>query len=120
MPRNGDGSSGICGSPLNNFLIERGTSAHAFGRDAALQGPKLRSAAKRCFSTIQSKTVGLVATITDYDGEATMLDSTHLRDGFVVTAFWKARPEETEAVARILQSFVPQAQNEAGVRAFLV
>ena len=49
-----------------------------------------------------------------------MLDNTHLRDGFVVTAFWKARPEETEAVAKILQRFVPQAQNEPGVRAFLV
>ena len=49
-----------------------------------------------------------------------MLDDTNLRDGFVVTAFWKARPEETDAVAGILRRFVPKAQREPGVKAFLI
>ena len=43
-----------------------------------------------------------------------------LRDGLVVTAFWEARPDETEAVAEILKRFMPQAQQEPGVRAFLI
>ena len=38
----------------------------------------------------------------------------------VVTAFWRAKPEELEAVAKILRRFVPQAQREPGVQAFLV
>jgi quinol monooxygenase YgiN len=50
----------------------------------------------------------------------TMLDDTQLRNGLVVTAFWTAKPEETEAITSILQRFVPQAQKEPGVRAFLV
>jgi hypothetical protein len=49
-----------------------------------------------------------------------MLDYTGLRNGLVVTAFWKAKPDETEAVAAILQRFMPQAQQEPGVRAFMI
>ena len=49
-----------------------------------------------------------------------MLDYTQLRHGLVVTAFWKAKPEETEAVASILRRFAPQAQKEPGVRAFMI
>ena len=49
-----------------------------------------------------------------------MLDYTQLRNGLVVTAFWKAKPDETEAVATILQRFAPQAQKEPGVRAFMI
>jgi len=49
-----------------------------------------------------------------------MVDYAEFRDGLVVTAFWKARPTEIEAVADILRRFVPQAQKEPGVRAFLV
>jgi quinol monooxygenase YgiN len=49
-----------------------------------------------------------------------MLDYTELRNGLVVTAFWKAKPDETEAVAAILQRFMPQAQQEPGVRAFMI
>ena len=49
-----------------------------------------------------------------------MLDYARLRDGLVVTAFWKAKPEETEAVAAILRRFVPQARKEPGVRAFMI
>ena len=49
-----------------------------------------------------------------------MLDYTGLRNGRVVTAFWKAKPDETEAVAAILQRFMPQAQHEPGVRAFMI
>jgi quinol monooxygenase YgiN len=49
-----------------------------------------------------------------------MLDYTGLQSGLVVTAFWKAKPEETEAVASILRRFMPQAQKEPGVRAFMI
>ena len=49
-----------------------------------------------------------------------MLDYTGLRNSLVVTAFWKAKPDETEAVAGILRRFVPQAQREPGVRAFMI
>jgi len=38
----------------------------------------------------------------------------------VVTAFWKAKPGETEAVAGLLRRFAPQAQKDPGVQAFLV
>lgn len=49
-----------------------------------------------------------------------MLDYRGLRNGLVVTAFWKAKPDETEAVAATLQRFMPQAQQEPGVRAFMI
>jgi quinol monooxygenase YgiN len=49
-----------------------------------------------------------------------MLDYTRLQNGLVVTAFWKAKPEETEAVAGILRRFAPQVRQEPGVRAFVV
>ena len=49
-----------------------------------------------------------------------MLDYTGLRSGLVVTAFWKAKADETEAIAGILRRFAPQAQKEPGVRAFMV
>jgi quinol monooxygenase YgiN len=49
-----------------------------------------------------------------------MLDYAGLRNSLVVTAFWKAKPDETEAVAGILRRFVPQAQKEPGVRAFMI
>ena len=49
-----------------------------------------------------------------------MLDYTKLQSGLVVTALWKAKPEETEAVAGILRRFMPQAQREPGVRAFMI
>ena len=49
-----------------------------------------------------------------------MIDYQGLRNGRVVTAFWKAKPQETEAVAGILQKFAPQAQKDPGVHAFLV
>jgi quinol monooxygenase YgiN len=49
-----------------------------------------------------------------------MLDYTKLQSGLVVTAFRKAKPEETEAVAGILRRFMPQAQREPGVRAFMI
>src|SRR5207302_7066560 len=46
-----------------------------------------------------------------------MVDYQELRNGLVVTAFWKAKPRETEAVAGILQKFAPKAQNDPGVQA---
>lgn len=49
-----------------------------------------------------------------------MVDYQELRNGLVITAFWKAKPQETEAVADILRRFVPQAQKDPGVQAFLV
>ena len=49
-----------------------------------------------------------------------MVDYRQLRNGLVVTAFWKAKPQETEAVAGILRKFMPKAQNDPGVQAFLI
>ena len=49
-----------------------------------------------------------------------MLDYQELQNGLVVTAFWKAKPQETEAVTEILQKFVPKARKDPGVQAFLV
>ena len=49
-----------------------------------------------------------------------MLDYTGLRNGLVVTAFWKAKPDEAEAVAEILRRFMPQARKEPGVQAFMI
>jgi quinol monooxygenase YgiN len=49
-----------------------------------------------------------------------MIDYQELRNGLVVTAFWKAKPEEAEAVAEILQKFAPKAQKDRGVQAFVV
>lgn len=49
-----------------------------------------------------------------------MINYQELQKGLVVTAFWKAKPQETEAVADILRRFAPQAQNDPGVEAFLV
>ena len=49
-----------------------------------------------------------------------MIDYQRLRDGLVVTAFWKAKPQETEGAAGILREFMPKAQNDPGVQAFLI
>jgi quinol monooxygenase YgiN len=49
-----------------------------------------------------------------------MADINKLRNGLVVTAFWEARPDETDAVADILKRFMPQAQREPGVQAFVI
>jgi quinol monooxygenase YgiN len=49
-----------------------------------------------------------------------MVDPKELKNGLVVTAFWKAKPGETEAVAAILRRFAPQAQSEPGTLAFVV
>jgi quinol monooxygenase YgiN len=43
-----------------------------------------------------------------------------LRNGLLVTAFWKAKPNETEALAGILRRFAPRAQKALGVQVFLV
>lgn len=43
-----------------------------------------------------------------------------LKDGLVVTAFWEARPGESDAVAAIVRQFLPQAQKEPGVHAFQI
>jgi quinol monooxygenase YgiN len=49
-----------------------------------------------------------------------MVDYAELRKGLVVTAFWEAKRNETEAVAAILLQFTPQAQKDPGVEVFLV
>ncbi len=49
-----------------------------------------------------------------------MVNYAELKDGFVVTAFWEAKPKETETVAEILRKFTPQVQKDPGVKAFLV
>src|SRR4029450_12413204 len=40
--------------------------------------------------------------------------------GLAITALWEARDGEADAVANILARFVPQAQQEPGVKLFLV
>jgi len=49
-----------------------------------------------------------------------MADLHTLKDGFVVTAFWEAKPGETDALIDIIRRFLPQAQREPGVRAFQI
>ena len=49
-----------------------------------------------------------------------MADLHTLKDGLVVTAFWEAKPGETEALVDIIRHFLPQAQREPGVRAFQI
>jgi quinol monooxygenase YgiN len=49
-----------------------------------------------------------------------MADLHTLKDGLVVTAFWEAKPGETEALVDIIRKFLPQAQREPGVKAFQI
>ncbi len=49
-----------------------------------------------------------------------MADLHTLKDGLVVTAFWEAKPGETEALVDIIRRFLPQAQREPGVKAFQI
>jgi len=52
--------------------------------------------------------------------ENSMADLHTLKDGLVVTAFWEAKPGETEALVDIIRRFLPQAQREPGVKAFQI
>lgn len=49
-----------------------------------------------------------------------MADLHALKDGLIVTAFWDAKPGETEALQGIIRQFLPQAQREPGVLAFQI
>jgi len=49
-----------------------------------------------------------------------MADLHTLKDGLVVTAFWEAKPGETDALIDIIKRFLPRAQAEPGVRAFQI
>jgi len=49
-----------------------------------------------------------------------MSDLNSLHDGLVVTAFWEAKPGEVDALVGIIREFLPQAQREAGVKAFQI
>ena len=49
-----------------------------------------------------------------------MADLHTLKDGLVVTAFWEAKPGESEALVDIIRRFLPQAQREPGVKAFQI
>jgi quinol monooxygenase YgiN len=49
-----------------------------------------------------------------------MADIHTLKDGLVVTAFWEAKPGETDALVDIIRRFLPQAQREPGVKAFQI
>ena len=49
-----------------------------------------------------------------------MADINTLKQGLVVTAFWEAKPGETEALVGIIKKFLPQAQREPGVKAFQI
>jgi len=52
--------------------------------------------------------------------ENPMADLHTLKDGLVVTAFWEAKPGETDALVDIIKRFLPQAQREPGVKAFQI
>src|SRR4029078_13331689 len=49
-----------------------------------------------------------------------MADLHTLKDGLVVTAFWEAKPGETDALIDIIKRFLPRAQAEPGVKAFQI
>lgn len=49
-----------------------------------------------------------------------MADLHTLRDGLIVTAFWEAKPGETEALVDIIRRFLPKAQREAWTHAFQI
>jgi len=49
-----------------------------------------------------------------------MADLHTLKDGLIVTAFWEAKPGETDALVDIIKRFLPQAQREPGVKAFQI
>ena len=46
------------------------------------------------------------------------MPATSDRNELIVNALWEAKPGEENAVAEILQKFLPQAQQEAWVRQF--
>jgi quinol monooxygenase YgiN len=48
------------------------------------------------------------------------MQTQQITSGLAVTALWQARDGEADAVADILARFAPQAQQEPGVRLFLV
>jgi quinol monooxygenase YgiN len=45
---------------------------------------------------------------------------TSSNDGFVITAFWETNPGEEGVIAELLRSFLPKAQQEAGVKQFQI
>jgi quinol monooxygenase YgiN len=49
-----------------------------------------------------------------------MADLHTLKDALIVTAFWEAKPGETEAVLKIVRQYLPQAQKEPWVHAFQI
>ena len=49
-----------------------------------------------------------------------MADLHALKDGLIVTAFWEAKPGESDAVLKIIQQYLPQAQKEPWVHAFQI
>jgi quinol monooxygenase YgiN len=48
------------------------------------------------------------------------MQTQHITGGLAVTALWEARDGEADTVADILARFAPQAQQEPGVKLFLV
>jgi quinol monooxygenase YgiN len=49
-----------------------------------------------------------------------MMDNNSGTESLVVTAFWEVNPGEEGAVANLLQEFLPQAQQEPGVKQFQI
>ena len=49
-----------------------------------------------------------------------MADLHALKDGLIVTAFWEAKPGESDAVLKIIRQSLPQAQKEPWVHAFQI
>ena len=49
-----------------------------------------------------------------------MADLHTINDGFIVTAFWEAKPGEVDALKGIIREFLPKAQAEPGVLAFQI
>jgi quinol monooxygenase YgiN len=48
------------------------------------------------------------------------MTSSSNRNELIVTAFWETKAGEETAVAEILKSFLPKAQQEAGVKQFAI
>jgi quinol monooxygenase YgiN len=48
------------------------------------------------------------------------MNSTGSSQDFVITAFWETNPGEEDSVAAVLRQFLPQAQQEQGVKEFQI
>jgi quinol monooxygenase YgiN len=59
-------------------------------------------------------------TVPDIHGRTTMTATTDAGQSLVITAFWEVNSGEEGAVAKLLKDFLPQAQQEPGVKEFQI